>query len=139
MHTQPTVRATPQRHPVRVWPHDGLGWWAFGLLLAAAASPAYVWGLWVVVRFDDPEATLRTIATAVVAIPAIVLGAAALTRRRSASIAVVVLATIVVLEVAWSLVWVVSFGNAAFGVAIALGTAVCAALGAFIGQRAARP
>ena len=129
---------TGTRSHLHVMPRTALGWWAFGLLLAAAASPLYVWGLWVLVRFDDPEAHWRTGASVAVASPAVIVGSASLVRRASRSVVTIVLAVIVGLEIAWAVFFVTSFDNPGLGLAIGLGAAAAAAIGALIGLRTAR-
>ena len=123
------------RSSARFWPGDALGWWAFALLLAAATSPATIWGLWVLVRFDDPEATWRAFATVAVAVPAVVLGAAALARPASNAITLVALAVVVGIELVWAILWVVAFGNGALGLTIGIGAAACIGVGVVIGMR----
>jgi len=132
-HVVPTP--STQRHRIPGTPRDALGWWGCGLLGAAALNPLYCWGLWALIHFDDPEARWRVAATLVVGVPAVVLGAAALTRRSSRSIALIAAAAIVGLEIAWAVFFVVAFEAPGLGAAIAGGTAFCLLVGGAIGTR----
>ncbi|MFM8303203.1 MAG: hypothetical protein ACKOA9_02710 [Actinomycetota bacterium] len=124
------------RGRARVLPRDRLGWWAFGLLLAAATNPLSCWALWAATRFvDDPEATIRTGLTLAVAVPAVVVGSAALAQRSSRSLVHAGLAVVVALEIAWTVAFAVSFGDLAAGLAIAAGTAAGVLAGLLLARR----
>jgi hypothetical protein len=81
-------------------------------MLATAVSPAIVWAaLTPLIKHSDPEATIRTTMTIAIAVPSLVVGIVALSRREARSILLVVISAIVAIEIAWAVFLVVSFGN----------------------------
>ncbi len=120
-------------------PHTSLGRWGLALmLLAAVLGP----GWWVILQpsspvadvVDDPDARIRVLLTLAVLLPALVTGGAALVRRDARSLALVIVSAVVVVELAWAVLWVVAFGNALLGLGIVLGAAVAVGAGVLLAR-----
>lgn len=116
-------------------PRTSLGWWGFGLtLLAAVAGP----GWWVIFQpsspvadfIDDPDARVRMLLTVAVAVPAVIVGVAALMRRDSRSLGLIMTLAVLFVEVAFAVFWLVAFGSGVAGLCVALGAAAAALVGA---------
>lgn len=141
MHPQIPAGHGPRHRPTPFLPHDALGWWALGLVLAAAANPLYCWALWAATRFvDDPEATVRVALTVAVAGPALVVGSAALVRPGSRSVALVVIGALLALEIAFVVMFIASFGTGRHALVVAAGAVLGVVAGVLLGAlRSPRP
>ena len=73
------------------------------------------------------------------AVPAVVVGAAALAQREARSVGLFVLSTLVVIEIAWVVLIYVAFGGVAVALDIVLGVIVAVLLGVFFGRRVWAP
>ena len=112
MATADTARERHLRSRTPVVPHTPLGWCGVGLLLLTAVSPAFVWAaLTPLIKHADPNAMIRTAMTIAIALPSIVVGIVALSRREARSVLLVVMFAIVAIEICWAIFWVVSFAT----------------------------
>ena len=76
----PVIRGTHHRRfQMPVMPHTRLGWWAVGLLLLLAPYPAY----WVLLHDTSLPDAWVSVVLAAIALPPLVLGVFALSRRAS--------------------------------------------------------
>lgn len=78
-------------------------------MFVAAGSPAYWAAVTPLTKHADPEASIRTAMTILIAAPAIVVGVAALLRCEARSIVLVAVSAVVTLEIVWLVVFLASF------------------------------
>ena len=102
----PVTRGTHRpRFQMPVMPHTRLGWWAVGLLLLLAPYPAY----WVVLHDSSLPDSWVVVVLAAIALPPLVLGVVALSRRQARSIILSVLFGLAVVQIVWGVILAVSF------------------------------
>jgi len=101
----------------------GPGWWA---ILQPSSPAADV--------IDDPDARIRVALTVAVAVPAVIVGTAALMRRDARSLGLIVFSAIVFSELAFAVLWLIAFGGALVGLDVALATAAAVLVGVLLAK-----